>query len=114
MSLLGFSCVILRYPFTLTTQPIACCKCRVSVRTRLLTGIHGGLVGGVDDEDVRDGQWPRRCPAGPFSWSGCRCSAQSAVTSVTAARVADSSTMALPAAKVATRAWVARLLTARG
>src|SRR5258708_38828230 len=38
----------------------------------------------------------------------------SAVTSVTAARAADSSTIVLLAAKVATRACSARLLTARG
>jgi len=49
-------------------------------------------------------------------WSlGCRwCGGQSAVTSVTAVRVEDSSTMALSAANAATRAWTARLLTARG
>lgn len=38
----------------------------------------------------------------------------SAVTSVTAARAEASSTMALLSAKAATRAWTARLLTARG
>lgn len=53
------------------------------------------------------------CRAG--SWcSGCRFGAQSAVTSVTAVRVEDSSTMDLSAAKAATRDWMARLLTARG
>jgi len=39
---------------------------------------------------------------------------QSAVTSVTAARTEDSSTIAFLAAKAATRDWTARLLTARG
>jgi Family of unknown function (DUF6444) len=38
----------------------------------------------------------------------------SPVTSVTAARAAGSSTMPLPSANAATRAWRARLLTARG
>ena len=57
--------------------------------------------------------------AGPWWW-GCRwlwvrCRCQVSVYSVTAARAACcSSTMTLPAAKVATRAWMARLLTARG
>ena len=46
--------------------------------------------------------------------SGCRGGVQSAVTSAMEVRVEDSSTMALSAAKAATRAWSARLLTARG
>ena len=54
--------------------------------------------------DVRRGRW---C-------SGCRGGVQSAVTSAMAVRVEDSSTMALSAAKAATRACRARLLTARG
>src|ERR1700736_4478299 len=45
--------------------------------------------------DVRRGRW---C-------SGCRGGVQSAVTSAMAVRVEDSSTMALSAAKAATRAW---------
>ena len=54
--------------------------------------------------EVRRGRW---C-------SGCRCGVQSAVTAAMAVRVVDSSTMALSAANAATRAWSARLLTARG
>ena len=54
--------------------------------------------------DVRRGRW---C-------SGCRGGVQSAVTSAMAVWVEDSSTMALSAANAATRAWSARLLTARG
>ena len=47
--------------------------------------------------------------------SGWRwCGDHSAVTSATAARVEDSSTMALSEANAATSAWTARLLTARG
>ena len=53
---------------------------------------------------VRRGRW---C-------SGCRDGVQSAVTSATAVRVEDSSTMALSAPNAATRACSARLLTARG
>ena len=41
-------------------------------------------------------------------------SGYSAVTSVTAARAEDSSTIAFDSAKAATRDWTARLLTARG
>jgi hypothetical protein len=41
--------------------------------------------------------------------SGC-----SVMTSLIAARVEDSSTMALPSANAAMSAWMARLLTARG
>ena len=52
--------------------------------------------------DVRRGRW---C-------SGCRGGVQSVVTSAMAVRVEDSSTMALSAAKAATRACRARLLTA--
>ena len=51
--------------------------------------------------------------AGP--WCACwRGGGQSVVTSVTAARALCSSTMFLRPAMAATRAWVARLLTARG
>src|SRR5659263_628435 len=52
-------------------------------------------------------------PAGLWSswWRG---GGHYVVTSVTAARAEDSSTMALPVAYAATRAWTARLLTARG
>jgi len=53
------------------------------------------------------------CLAG--SWcSRCRLGVQSAVTSATAARVEDSSTMDLLAVNAATRDWMARLLTERG
>ena len=61
-------------------------------------GAGRGLVGGVAG-------WS----SGWRWWGG-----HSAVTSATAARVEDSSTMALSAANAATRAWTARLLTARG
>jgi len=46
--------------------------------------------------------------------SCCRLGGHSVVTSVTAVRALDSSTMFLSAANAATRAWRARLLTARG
>lgn len=78
--------------------------------------------GVVDDADVGDVSRPRRrgagrglvvavarCPSGR-RW----CGDHSAVTSATAARVEDSSTMALSEANAATRAWSATLLTARG
>src|ERR1019366_4772885 len=52
--------------------------------------------------------------AGGASGSGCRGGAHSVVTSVTAARAEDSSTMALPAVNAASRAATAMLLTARG
>ena len=56
---------------------------------------------------------PGWCRAG--SWcSECRRGAHSAVTSVTAMRAEDSSTMVLSSANAATRACRARLLTARG
>jgi hypothetical protein len=56
---------------------------------------------------------PGGCRAG--SWcSTCRFDAQSAVTSATAARAEDSSTIDLLAANAATRDWMARLLTVRG
>src|SRR6266545_3713517 len=55
-----------------------------------------------------------RAVAGGAWWSGCRGGGHSVVTSVTAARALDSSTMALFAANAATRAWMARLFTARG
>ena len=51
----------------------------------------------------------RRCPPAMFARD-----LQSAVTSVTAARAEDSSTMPLPSAKAATSDCVARLLIARG
>jgi len=57
---------------------------------------------------------PRRLAAGGALGSGCRGRAHSVVTSVTAARAEVSSTMALPAAKAASREERARLLTARG
>ncbi len=55
----------------------------------------------------------RRMLAGPWG-SGCRRDAHSVVTSVTAARAEDSSTMALLAVNAASRAAMAMLLTARG
>src|SRR5215211_6929836 len=63
---------------------------------------------------------PRARPAGRWC-SGCRGDGlgvgggdHSAVTSATAARADGSSTMAFLLAKAATRAWTARLFTARG
>ena len=78
--------------------------------------------GAIEDADVGDVSRPRRRGAGRglvvgVAWwsSGWRaCGDHSVVTSATAARVEDSSTMALSAANAATRAWTARLLTARG
>jgi hypothetical protein len=91
---------------------------------------NGGLLAaaeGADDRAVRDADAgdvsrPRRRGAGRglvvgvARWSSGRRSrgGHSAVTSATAARVEDSSTMALSAANAATRAWSATLLTARG
>src|SRR4051812_14990540 len=79
-------------------------------------------VGAIEGADVGDVIRPRRRGAGrglvvvvARCSSGCReGSDHSAVTSATAARVEDSSTMALSVAKAATRAWTARLLTALG
>jgi hypothetical protein len=76
----------------------------------------------IEGADVWDVSRPRRRGAGRglvvgvARWSsGCRCwGGHSAVTSATAARVEDWSTMALSAANAATRAWRARLFTARG
>ena len=81
-----------------------------------------GDDGVIEDADVRDVIRPRRQGAGRglvvgvARWSsGCRsCGDHSDVTSATAARVEDSSTMALSVANAATRAWSATLLTARG
>ncbi|HZD15327.1 MAG TPA: hypothetical protein VE196_09425 [Pseudonocardiaceae bacterium] len=78
-----------------------------------------GVVGGADVVEVSR---PRRRGAGrglvgvvaawPSRWPGwC---GHSAVTSATAVRAVLSSTMALSAAKAATRAWTAMLLSARG
>jgi hypothetical protein len=77
-----------------------------------------GVVGRTDVCNVRG---PRRRGAGrglvgvvagwSSGWRGCD---HSAVTSATAVRADFSSTMALSAAKVATRACTAMLLTARG
>lgn len=53
----------------------------------------------------------RRFLAGPWS-SGWRGADHSVMTSVTAARAEDSSTMALPVAMAATRAWTPRLTRA--
>jgi integrase len=68
----------------------------------------------IDDEDVGEVDGPAGWVlAGP--WCACwRGAGQSVVTSVTAARALCSSTMFLRPAMAATRAWVARLLTARG
>jgi putative transposase len=57
---------------------------------------------------------PRRVVWGGAWWSRCRLGAHSVVTSVTAVRADDSSTMVLLAVNAASRAWTARLLTARG
>ena len=76
----------------------------------------------TEDEDVAviDGE-DGRAQFGPASWvlAGPWCAwwrggGQSVVISVMAARALCSSTMFLRAAQAATRAWVARLLTARG
>src|SRR6266705_3133838 len=93
-------------------------------------GLRGGVAGGacgllfpvtqdddvavIDDEDVGEVDGPAGWVlAGP--WCACwRGAGQSVVTSVTAARALCSSTMFLRPAMAATRAWVARLLTARG
>src|SRR5437763_12813096 len=81
-------------------------------------GADDGAVGGADVCDVRG---PRRRGAGrglvgvvagwSSGWRGCD---HSVVTSATAVRADFSSTMALSAAKAATRACTAMLLTARG
>jgi hypothetical protein len=57
---------------------------------------------------------PRRLAAGGAWCSWCRRDAYSVVTSATAARADDSSTMVLSAANAAIRDWTARLFTARG
>src|SRR3954454_16242350 len=76
----------------------------------------------IEGADVGDVSRPRRRGAGRGLVVGvAACSSgrrtggdHSVVTSATAARVEDSSTMALSEANAATRAWTARLLTARG
>lgn len=82
---------------------IACCPAlKMSITAAFVVRMFG-------DETTPPG-W---CRAG--SWcSSCRCGAHSVVTSVTAMRALDSSTMVLSSAKAATRACSARLLTARG
>ena len=91
-------------------------------RLKVLAAAERADVGVVQDADVGDVSRPRRRGAGrglvvgvARCSSGCRPGGDhSAVTSATAARVEDSSTMALSAANAATNAWSARLLTARG
>jgi len=90
----------------------------------LLTAVEGDEEAAVGGGDVVDVPGPRRRGAGrglvvevAACWSGCRSRQvddHSAVSSVTAARAEDSSTMALSVANPATRACGARLLTARG
>ena len=91
------------------------------VAGNLLAAAEGDDGGVMDGDDVVDVSRPRRQGAGrglvvelARSSLLCRVGCQSAVTSAMAARVEDSSTMALSAANAATRAWTARLLTARG
>ena len=99
------------------------------VRCGVLPAVKRDDVAAVDGDDVVDVPRPRRLGAGrglvvgvAVWWSGCRSrqgegrrgGGHSAVTSATAARVEDSSTMVLSVANAATRAWRARLLTARG
>src|SRR3954469_19740785 len=93
-----------------------------TVAGRLLAAAERADDRAVQDADVGDVSRPRRRGAGrglvvevARCSSGRRgCGDHSAVTSATAARVEDSSTMALSEAKAATRAWSAMLLTARG
>jgi transcriptional regulator with XRE-family HTH domain len=91
--------------------------------TRLLSAAEHADGRVIELSDVGGVSRPRRRGAGRglvvgvARWSsGCRRGrwGYSAVTSATAARVEDSSTMALSAANAATSAWTARLLTARG
>ena len=94
----------------------------VTSRASVLPAAERADDGASAGADVGDVIRPRRHGAGRglvvgvAGWSsGWRwCGDHSAVTSATAARVEDSSTMALSAANAATRAWTARLLTARG
>lgn len=86
----------------------------------LFAAVERGDVGAVDDGDVFGVKMPRRRGAGRgvvFAvagwWSGWL-GGHSAVTSVMAVRAAVSSTMGLLSANAAVRAWMARLLTARG
>jgi len=88
-------------------------------RLVVLPGTEDADEGGIDAADVGVIEGPATgVAAGPWwcwcRWSWVRCRCQVSVYSETAARAACSSTMALPAAKVATSAWMARLLTARG
>src|SRR6516162_9737900 len=92
---------------------------RLRVTRALLPGTEDADEGGIGAADVGVIEGPAAgLAAGPWwwgcRWSWVRCRCQVSVYSVTAARAACSSTMALPAAKVATSAWMARLLTARG
>ena len=72
---------------------------------------HVGVVAGEHAGRVRS---PAGRLLGGAWWSGCRRGVHSVVTSVMAVRAEDSSTMFLVSAKAASRAWRARLLTARG
>jgi putative transposase len=92
-----------------------------AVQIPLLTAAERADGGAVDGADGRGMDGPRRWGAGRglvvgVAWwsSGWRWCGHSVVTSAMAVRVEDSSTMALLAAKAATSAWRARLLTARG
>jgi hypothetical protein len=88
-------------------------RCATRVPT-LLRDVRREHVGVVASERVCG----RRSPVGwlppGLGVHGCRGGVHSVVTSVTAARAADSSTMALSALNAATRAWTARLFTALG
>lgn len=97
------------------------CGAAVSSCRVVLAAVEDDDGGVIDGDDVVEVSRPRRQGAGrglvvgvARCWSSRRVVCQSAVTSATAVRVEDSSTMALSAANAATRAWMARLLTARG
>src|SRR4249920_970529 len=85
---------------------------------RLLPGVEDADDSGAGDADGRKAQRPAGgCGGALWSvrcrWWSARCRCQS-TTSLTAERVAVSSTRFLLAAKAATRDCRARLLTARG
>jgi hypothetical protein len=87
----------------------------------LLAAVERADVGVIDGADVRGVRKPRRRGAGRglvvmvAAWSSWWWSAHSAVTSATAARAEDSSTMDLSlSTRAAMRAWRLMLLIARG
>jgi hypothetical protein len=93
--------LLLRAGWRASSEAGCCPSVGVSVLASLAVSADGA---GKPRQRVLAGLWG----------SGCRGGVHSVVTSVTAARAEDSSTMALPVVNAASRAARAMLLTARG